>query len=124
MEILKANKKWFLGVAALVVVILMMVDLNSRLTDVFRLSAQRDQMRTRVYELEVTRQALDTRIAYATSDAAVIEWAREVGHMSQPDDHAVVPLAAKVTPTPYAIPTPTPHPYQNWQVWQALFFAK
>jgi cell division protein FtsB len=110
----------FLGIALL---IYMISDFNRRTADARRLKNERDQVRAEVTELAATNQYLETRIAYATSDEAVYEWARQQGHMAQSGDNPVV-VVTPINSTP--IPTPTVavtrQVVQNWQVWYALFF--
>jgi cell division protein FtsB len=115
--------KYILGFLGLVVLIFMVSDFNSRTAEARRLSHERDLARAEVTRLSATKEYLETAIAYATSDAAVDEWARQQGHMVQPGDNPVV-IATPVGSTP--VPTPvvmeTQEPMQNWQVWSALFF--
>ncbi len=123
MEFLR-NKKQIVIIVVLLVMAFLMMDLNNRLTELFRLSAQRDTMETEVVALKRTEQALQTQLAYATSDAAVQEWAYGEGHKMMPGDNVIVPL-----PQPgYTPPAPTqvvatPEKVENWQVWKALFLG-
>jgi hypothetical protein len=110
---------------ALIVVILLMMDFNTRLGEMLRLNDQRTQMGIQVTQLAATQEYLQNQIAYATSDIAVQQWAREEGHMVQKGDVPIIPIpAANVTPQPVAIPTATVQTVSNWQVWQALFFGQ
>jgi cell division protein FtsB len=110
---------------ALIVVILLMMDFNTRLGEMLRLNDQRTQMGVQVTQLAATQEYLQNQIAYATSDIAVQQWAREEGHMVQKGDVHIIPIpAANVTPQPVAIPTATVQTVSNWQVWQALFFGQ
>ena len=121
---LKINKRQVIVLGLVVIVILLMMDLNTRLSELFRLSAERDKVQTQVVELKHTRQVLITQVAYATSDVAVEEWARVEGHMSLPGDNVIIPLPpGDVTPLPVQMPTPTMVSLENWEVWQILFFG-
>ncbi|MFZ6029686.1 MAG: septum formation initiator family protein [Chloroflexota bacterium] len=115
--------KYILAFAGIIVLILMVGDFNRRTAEARRLDRERDAARAEVTRLSATKQALETRIAYATSDEAVYEWARQQGHMAQPGDRVAV-IATPINSTP--IPTPTVavtrQPLANWQVWYALFF--
>jgi hypothetical protein len=63
--------------------------------------------------------------AYATSDAAVKEYARDQAGMAQPDDNVIVPVAAPgSTPSPSATPTPAFANRPNWDVWMEYLFGK
>ncbi|MCC6146186.1 MAG: hypothetical protein IT308_01325 [Anaerolineaceae bacterium] len=121
----KIEFKRFFIIALLGVFALLMMDLNSRLWDLTRLSADRDQVLTQVYDEYATRYSIETKIAYSASDAAVGDWARGEAGWAKPGDQVVIPLAeneAIITPTP--APTATLEPVDNWEVWWALFFSR
>jgi len=93
-----------------------------RITELARLSNERNQIKAEVLQLTATVQQLYTEIAEATSQSAVEEWAREEGHMALPGDYLVVPVSPSlVTPTPAVVSTPSTSPVANWEVWWALF---
>ena len=103
--------------------VFMMMDLNSRLSGLFRLTGLRDQVTTEVADLKATQDEIQRQIDYANSDAAVGEWAR-LEHMAQPGDKLIVPLpAGKVTPRPKVVPKTTTQSATTWQVWRELFFG-
>ena len=111
--------------AMLVVLILLMMDMNSRLSDLHRLTVQRDQMSTEVAQLESTRASLMKRLAYAPAAVAVEEWARVYNRLSQPGDEVIIPLpTGQITPTPMILATSVPRDLQKWEVWRALFFGE
>ncbi len=104
--------------------VFMMMDLNSRLSALFRLTGQRDQVSTEVSQLQATKDAVQQQIDFATSDAAVGIWARQE-HMGLPGDKLIVPLAgAKATPKPKVQSTPVQEESSAWQVWRELFFGE
>jgi hypothetical protein len=116
-------KKRNLVVVAVIAVVLLTLDFSNRMSDTIRLSGERDVLRTEVAELTVTVVHLETKLAYATSDQAVRDWARLNG-MAQEGDVPVVPEpAAGPTPAPVELPVPTPQPVTNLDVWLALFFG-
>lgn len=125
MKSIQFDKKRIFVVAGLVLLFLLMVDLNSRLSDLYRLTRERDSMRTEIAELTSTAVTLQTQIAFATSDVAVEQWAREEGMMVRPGDQLIVPIAPEdATPMP-VVPTQVPQAVlKNWQVWWALFFGE
>jgi hypothetical protein len=109
---------------ALVALTLVMLNLNSRLSDYSRLSRERDQIATEVGGLESTKTFLQTQMAEAGSEGAVIVGARE-GHMIREGEKLVVVLtpAGNVVATPEAAEEELKPP-QSWEVWMALFFGR
>jgi cell division protein FtsB len=125
MKKLRFNSKRLMAGGIIVLFIFMMMGLNARLSELFRLSAQRDSMATQVSNLDATTENLRTKIAYATSVAAVEDWARDEGHLVRPGDVLIIPLSPNgATVVPSVQPTPTPVVITNWQVWSALFFGE
>lgn len=103
---------------------ILVMDFNNRVTDLFRLSAQRDQLETEMAALTATLNYLGTEIAYAGSTQAVEDWAR-LHHGGKDGDIPIVILPpAQATPLPPVHATPTPRVVANWQVWWALFFGE
>lgn len=112
-------------IAAIVVVGFMLMDLNTRLMELSRISEQRELVQTDVNSLISTRVGLETEMAYAESDKAVEEWARQDAHMARPGDNVIIPLPPQgVTPVPPPAPTITVKQYKNWEVWYMLFFGE
>jgi cell division protein FtsB len=125
MKFLRSLDKRILVIVGVIVLILLMLDFNSRMADLSRLKNQRDKLSTQDAQLVQTEQFLDTRIAYATSDVAVQDFARNNGKMIQPGDILLVPLSpGDRTPqtTPFA--TSVTVQVDNWQRWFALFFGQ
>ena len=111
--------------AGVIILILVMVELNSRLEELNRLNDQLDQVRVAATQSIQTQVALQTQLVYAGSDIAVEEWARTEGHYMKEGDQPVVPLGQPGSdPVVVATPTPMPTPMQNWQVWWGLFFSE
>jgi hypothetical protein len=109
--------------AGIFVLILLVIEFNSRLEELNRLNDQRDQTRLVATQAVQTQMALQTQVGYASSTAAVEEWARTEGHYILEGDQPVVPLVQPGS-QPVIAPTvqPTPTPMQNWEVWWSLFF--
>lgn len=125
MKRIQFDKKRIFVVAGLVLLFFLMVDLNSRLNDLYRLTRERDSMRTEIANLTMTAVGLETQIAFATSEVAVENWAREEGVLVRPGDQLIVPIApAGATPMPVVVQPPEPVKLKNWQVWWALFFGE
>ena len=125
MKGLRVEKRKVITAFIILIFFFMLLGLNTRLSEFFRLSNQRDIMQTKVVSLSGTEKALQTQIAFATSDLAVEAWARDEGHLAQPGDNVIIPLAPySTTPQPKYLPTPTISTQHNWQVWWDLFFGK
>lgn len=112
-------------IIAAVILFFLVMDLNSRLNELSRLSEQQDKALTVVAVLQSTLQVLDTQVAYATSEGAVEDWAYNEGHMVRPGEKLIIPLVPPgATAAPILAPTPTVMPVENWEVWMALIFGK
>jgi cell division protein FtsB len=108
------------GILALVFIVL---EFNRRLEELNMLSRQNQLIQTQATQALQTQSALRTQVAYASSDAAVEEWARMDGHYIQDGDLPVVPVGeAGAAPIEVSTPTPVPTPVENWEVWWNLFF--
>ena len=118
------NLKQTLLIVIIIGFVFMMMDLNSRLSALFRLTGQRDQVSTEVSLLQATKDEVQNQIDFATSEAAVGQWARQE-HMGLKGDKLIVPLAgAKATPQPKKRITSTPETATGWEVWRELFFGE
>ncbi|MBE0682040.1 MAG: hypothetical protein IH589_08995 [Anaerolineales bacterium] len=110
--------------AGIFLLILFVIEFNSRLEELNRLNDQRDQVRLMATQAMQTQMAMQTQVAYAGSTAAVEEWARTDGHYVQEGDQPVVPIGLPGSqPVIQSTPIPIPTPMQNWEVWWSLFFS-
>ena len=111
-----------IGILALVFIVL---EFNRRLEELNMLNQQHELVQAQATQAVQTQLALQTRVAYAGSNAAVEEWARTDGHYIQDGDLPVVPLGQPGS-APIIVNTPTPVPTQpaNWEVWWDLFFGQ
>lgn len=109
--------------AGIFVLILFVIEFNSRLEELNLLNNQRDQVRILATRAMQTQMALETQVAHAGSTAAVEEWARTEGHYLKDGDQPVIPVEQPGSePLIVSTPLPTPTPMQNWEIWWALFF--
>jgi hypothetical protein len=114
--------KYALIVIGLVVLTLLVMDFNNRMAEQRRLSDKREDVAVVATDLRYTQVYLETQIAYSTSEAAVQEWAYEEGHMVREGENLVIPLEYPgFTPEVTIIPTTTPEPETNFQIWLSLF---
>lgn len=109
---------------ALIVIFFLLMGLSARFNELTKLSDQNNFMQTEVAALKITEYFIETQIAYATSEVAVEEYAREQGYMVKPGEVLVVPLSEnQITPTPYVLPTQESESVPNWKIWYQLFFS-
>ena len=113
-----------LTIVGLVVWLLVLLDFNRRLAAEQQLVNAANQARTQVAKLEVEHSLLETQVAFATTDAAVVQWAHENGKMAQGSEVLVVPLIPTPLPTPLPPPAPLPTAPPTWVLWQNLFFSE
>lgn len=112
----------FVGI---LVLILMVMDFNARLETLNLLRREQALVGGQATEVMQTQAALQTQVAYASSDQVVHEWARTEGHYAQSGDQPVVPVGvAGDAPAALESPTPAPTALPNWQVWWELFFGQ
>jgi len=120
----KIGKQWIF-IVMIAILFFMVLGLNSRIAEYFRLTGQREEMLQRIENLKATQATLKTEIAYANSDKAVEEWARTFERMVQPGDQVIIPLPPKdFTPDINYLATPAPPIGQNWQIWWELLFGE
>jgi hypothetical protein len=110
------------GVAILLFLI---IDFNTRVEGLSRLQNGLSTQQAIGTGVVVTQYALQTQVAYATSDAAVQEYARNQAHLAQPGDSVVIPIAVPGA-TPEPVPTHVPEfaNKSNWEVWMEYLFGK
>ena len=107
--------------AGFAVLIFLVMDFNSRMAELRRLSAEKENVSARVTSLVETQGSLQTQVAIATSEAAVYYWAYNFEHLGQEGDVLVIPIQAEgYTPEPTPTAAVTPEVIQNWQVWLSL----
>lgn len=109
--------------AGIFILILFVIEFNTRLEELNRLNEQRDETRALATQSVQTQIALQTQVAYAASTEAVEKWARTDGHYLQEGDQPVIPVEIPGSaPVIVNTPIPSPTPMQNWEIWRALFF--
>ncbi len=119
------NPRRVIVFAAILVLMLMVIDFNARLEELDLLRKHEAVVSAQATEVVQTQVALQTQVAYAGSDQAVQDWARGEGHYIQPGDQLVIPVGGPNTaPAPSQAPTPAPTPLPNWQIWWNLFFGE
>ncbi len=110
------------GLAALIMIVF---SFSARIAEYTRLNAQQGIESTRIAELIATQSYLGDQIAFATSQAAVEEWAREEARMAQEGDFPVVPLNPEGIASPLENQENTVNSdLSNIQVWWEWFFYR
>ena len=121
---LPINVRRVAALIGILVLVFIVLEFNRRLEELNMLNAQSRLVQTHATQAVQTQLALQTQVAYASSDAAVEEWARTDGHYIQDGDLPVVPLGEPgATPIDASTPTPIPTQPSNWDVWWDLFFG-
>ncbi|MBL8096644.1 MAG: hypothetical protein JNL73_20885 [Anaerolineales bacterium] len=101
--------------------LMIVVDFSQRLAQSQQRVEQSQMVASEVALLEAERSALQTQVAYATTDAAVIAWAHSSAKMVQGDEVLVVPVIPTGAPTPFPTPAPLPTPLPNYELWVQSF---
>lgn len=110
-----------IGIFILVFIVL---EFNRRLEELKMLNEQHELVQAQATQAIETQLALQTKVAYAGSNAAVEEWARTDGHYIQDGDLPVVPIGqAGAAPVESSTPTAVPTQPAKWEVWWNLFFG-
>ena len=111
--------------AGIVMLVFVVLDFNRRLEELNLLNKQNDLVHAQATQALQTQVALESQVTYASSNAAVEEWARMDGHYIQDGDLPVVPIGESGSPPIEAgTPVPAPTPMANWEVWWTLFFGE
>ncbi len=120
----RLEKKQFIIIGVIVLLVLLMADLNNRLNQWWTLEEQADAAEMEYNQYLQTATLLQTKLAYATSEAAVEEYARNRAHMALPGDKVIVPLEVEgATPVVETTPTTPQEPVENWEIWWALIMG-
>ncbi len=117
-------KRILLG-GGIALLLLVLFGFSQRIAEYSRLTTQLERESGRITELGATQQYLQGEIAYATSQAAVEQWAREQARWAREGDFPVIPLV----PADYTPEAPTEQDSASassskWDLWmQWLFYS-
>ena len=108
------------GIALLLIVLFAF---SQRIAEYSRLSGEVDSEGAHITQLAATEQYLQGAIAYATSAAAVEQWAREDARWAKEGDFPIIPLPpASYTPEAPAEETSASSSSNYWDKWMDWFF--
>lgn len=122
---IKWTDRRFILVVVIVILVFLMMDFNNRMVRMLELEQQESQLSTKVAALEQTKVKVEAEIAYATSDRALEEWAREKDRLINEGDYPIIiipPSDQVITPTP--VPTQEVPQLSRFQIWKELFFGE
>lgn len=123
MSMLGRSVKYIAVLGGLVALAFLVIVFNNRIAEQRQLVAQAEEIQIELEALQATNAYLDAQIAYATSDAAVEEWAYQEARWIREGDQPIVPVSpSESTPATIFVETPEPVLYANWQIWWTLFF--
>ncbi|MFN2145596.1 MAG: septum formation initiator family protein [Anaerolineales bacterium] len=118
MKMLRASWKRVVKFGGMVLLLLVVMDLNSRMVQMYSLQGEMEAEYARVQELEAVEDQLDEQIAYASSDDIVAEWARSHNWMQKEGDFVIA-----LVPTGERPPETLTESFQaepeldNWDAW-------
>lgn len=122
---LPINVRRVAGIIFIIILVFVILEFNRRLEELRLLNKQNELVHAQATQAVQTQVALQTKVAYAGSTAAVEEWARTEGKYIQDGDLPVVPIAQPgAAPVEAATLVPQPTPQANWQEWWDLFFGE
>jgi len=108
----------------LTIISMLVMEFNARTTELNQLTVEQEIVQTELAQKQQTKAALEAQIAIATSDAAVIRWAHEDGHMVKDGEIPVVPIpAGSIPPTPTPTPVPVVEESNNQNSWLVLILG-
>jgi hypothetical protein len=122
MKRLRFSWKYALIIGGIILAAYLLMDFNNRVAEMHQFNAQKEVVAATVTSEAIRNFTLKTQIAEGNSEAAVVEWAYQDGHMVRSGDVPVVPLpAVGGTPVPTPTPAVTAPVISNWQMWVYLF---
>ena len=118
--------KWrnVLIILGLVLALVLLIDFNRRMEELDRMNAQINSVRSEGTAIMRTQEALLTKVAFATSDASVEQWAYD-NKWTRPGEIPVQLIpSGDVTPTPQPALAAETRVLPNWRIWWELFFGQ
>jgi cell division protein FtsB len=114
-----------LSAAGLGLILLVLFSFSNRIAEFTRLTAQEQVELENINQLQQTLAYIEDQIVYATSVAAVEEWAREEARMAQEGDFPVIPLNPNADGSAFAAePIVEDAEKSNLQIWLQWLFSR
>ena len=111
-------------VVVIVILVILMMDFNNRMSTMIQLNQMETILETKLAGLEATQLVVEEDIAYATSDRALEEWAREKYRLIAEGDHPIIIMPpSDYTPTPTPTPKPETVVLTRLEIWKELIFG-
>lgn len=112
--------------AGILLLLLVLFGFSQRIAEYSRLNAQLERETGRITELAATQQFLQDEITFATSQAAVEQWAREEARWARDGDFPIIPLPPpNYTPEASSEEESAAASESNWDLWmQWLFYDR
>jgi len=111
-------------VVVIVILVVLMMDFNNRMSNMIQLNQMEKILETKLAGLEATRLVVEDDIAYATSDRALEEWAREKDRLIAEGDHPIIILPpSEYTPSPTKTPDRETIVLTRLEIWKELIFG-
>jgi hypothetical protein len=120
---MRFNWRTLLIAIGLVVAIVLLIDFNRRMEELNSLTTKLEAVRAEATTVMQTQVAMVTKVAYATSDKAVEEWAYQNKWVRVGEHPVALVPAGGVTATPAPPPVIQTDELPNWRIWVDLFFG-
>jgi len=111
------NRIFVLG--GVLVLLLLVMDLNSRMVHMVQLRGEMEAELAKVNELKAVEAVLDDQIAYSESDDIVEKWARQENWMQKEGDFVIMLVPSGELPQEMFVQTTAPQQQlENWEAWK------
>ena len=125
MDQIKNNYRKIGYAIGILVLIVVVVRFQQRISDMNHLESQRNLIQTQESYVMQTQENLIAKLAYVNSDEAVKAWAYSEGRWYLPNETPIIIVpAGNATSVPVGFENIPIKTIDNWQVWWELFFGK